>query len=578
MYELRTALSYVIPRRGQLSISVVGLIAVLVIQAITWLILVFFSTTEGIESRWSQKMISVLGPMRVVPTQAYFESPYHQLAFFSGLHQFSPVRLSAQQSTLPYDPSSDPPLPPSLSEWYRSHGSSTSPVATITADLSHLSLPWRFFESTVCHMSIADSEPSASSGLSQYTCLFGVDRMNPSALKAVAELSTPEAERLVHLLRHPTPKTLPILKNLATAIQQFEIVIAEGASILPQQWSQGTRLTASFSFTDEIPAITFQRAGGETVTIPLHSAPPFSIVSLRLSRPPVALPDTTAFPFIPSLGYPVLLPKQMRQHGARIFTTGTFQFSGMNVGNDQTLTIPFFIAGFFDSGILPIGGKLAVTSRQAVMAIQPGFSSDGPIAPSGIIVDLPPSMSLAAVQKTIQDKLDDRFPGLFVAQRYDQYEVTSELFQQLASEHTLFHLLSLIIICVACSNIFSMLFILAHDRRKEIAVLRALGASAASIASIFLLAGLGVGLFGSVLGAALASLTLHYLPELLSLIGAIQGHDLLQQGIYGDIGSQSLSSSTLLFTFITISVTSSLAGVLAAVRACRMNVSEALRS
>ena len=123
-----------------------------------------------------------------------------------------------------------------------------------------------------------------------------------------------------------------------------------------------------------------------------------------------------------------------------------------------------------------------------------------------------------------------------------------------------------------------MLFILAHDRRKEIAVLRALGASAASIASIFLLAGLGVGLFGSVLGAALASLTLHYLPELLSLIGAIQGHDLLQQGIYGDIGSQSLSSSTLLFTFITISVTSSLAGVLAAVRACRMNVSEALRS
>ena len=60
MYEIRTALSYLIPRRGQLSISVVGLIAVLVIQAITWLILVFFSTTEGFESRWSQKIIGAV--------------------------------------------------------------------------------------------------------------------------------------------------------------------------------------------------------------------------------------------------------------------------------------------------------------------------------------------------------------------------------------------------------------------------------------------------------------------------------------------------------------------------------------
>ena len=122
-----------------------------------------------------------------------------------------------------------------------------------------------------------------------------------------------------------------------------------------------------------------------------------------------------------------------------------------------------------------------------------------------------------------------------------------------------------------------MLFILAHDRRKEIAVLRALGASPSSITAIFLLSGLGVGLFGSALGTVLAAITLHYLPEILSIIGSLQGYAVLHQGIYGDITSQTLSLSTTLFAFTAISLTSALAGALAAVRACRMNVSEALK-
>ena len=90
MYEVRTALSYLIPRRGQLSISVVGLIAVFVILAITWLILVFFSTTEGFEFRWSQKIIGAVGPLRIAPTPAYFESPLYHIDMYSSAHSFAP--------------------------------------------------------------------------------------------------------------------------------------------------------------------------------------------------------------------------------------------------------------------------------------------------------------------------------------------------------------------------------------------------------------------------------------------------------------------------------------------------------
>jgi len=247
------------------------------------------------------------------------------------------------------------------------------------------------------------------------------------------------------------------------------------------------------------------------------------------------------------------------------------------MSGEESLSIPFYIAGFFDPGILPIGGKLVLTSRQAVMAIQPDLDTIGPFASSGIIVDAP-LVALDATQASLQHELDTVAPGLFSAQRFDQYEVTSELYQQLASEKTLFRLLSLIIVAVACSNIFSMLFILAHDRRKEIAVLRALGASRPSIMAIFVFAGLGVGLLGSICGSVLAAITLHYLPQILALIGSLQGHAVLHAGVYGDIAPQTISHVTLLFAFGSICLTSAVAGACAAVRACRMNVSEALRS
>lgn len=581
MYELRTAISYLIPRKGQLSISVVGLIAVFVITAITWLILVFFSTTEGIESRWSQKIVGIVGRMRVVPTPAYFDSPYYQLDLFSSSTNYTPQRLDKKirAPSLPYDPSSDPPLPSPLNTWYASHIKEQNPVAALTQVFDKHHLPWRTFDSTVCHLSILALESSPNHSLSQYTCLLGLDAINPKTFIPVSEITAPEVERLLTLLATTPPKSLPPLKALCSSVSDLDVVISRNIEIEGLQISQGTRLKALITFSDSMPQLTLLRPNKKPIQIPITAAPlPISVVKASLVHPPLALTPPSTLTFTPSLGYPALFPKQMRQQGARLLDTGTFQFSGAGVHGTETLSIPFYVAGFFDSGILPIGGKLVITSQQAVLAIQPDLVPDGPYASSGIIIDVPQSYPLDSAQKTVQNAIDTIAPDLFTCQRFDQYEITSELYQQLASEKTLFRLLSIIIIAVACSNIFSMLFILAHDRRKEIAVLRALGAPTTSITAIFLIAGLGVGLVGSTLGAFLAALTLHYLPELLSIIGILQGHAVLQQAIYGDITAQTVSLSTLVFTYCAISLTSAIAGGLAAVRACRTNVSEALRS
>lgn len=576
MYEIRTALSYLIPRRGQLSISVVGLIAVLVIQAITWLILVFFSTTEGFEYRWSQKIIGAVGPLRVAPTPSYFDSPYYQIDLYSGTNSFAPQRLSKKiASPLPsYDPETDPPLHHQLASWYASHSSSPNPIAIATHSLDQSSIPWRAFESTVCHVSIPTVDASASHTLNQYTCVLGLDRLNPETFAAIDQLSSPEVESLLSLLKAPTPALLTVLKPLADSIGHIELALSQPVDGLPA----GTRLSGKISFNDASAELQLHRPDGKLLTIPISQSPlPFSVITAKLVHPPLALPPQETLPYVPSLGYAALLPKQMRQQGARLLETGSFQFSGASMSGEEALSIPFYIAGFFDPGILPIGGKLVLTSRQAVMAIQPDLDAIGPLPSSGIIVDVPMA-AIDATQTSLQNELNAVAPGLFSVQRFDQYEVTSELYQQLASEKTLFRLLSLIIVAVACSNIFSMLFILAHDRRKEIAVLRALGASRPSITAIFVLAGLGVGLLGSICGSILAAITLHYLPQILAFIGSLQGHAVLHAGVYGDITSQTISHITLMFALGSICLTSALAGACAAVRACRMNVSEALRS
>jgi lipoprotein-releasing system permease protein len=539
--------------------------AVLVIQAITWLVLVFFSTTEGIEQRWSQKIIGLVGPMRVIPTAAYFDSPWYQLDFYCTRSGFAPKRLNEKvhETTPNYDPASDPPLPKSLQTWFENHQHAPHPIAHITEWLTSHSIPWRSFETTVCHLEFPSMASSPDRSLSQYTCLFGVDSANLQSLSGVMEVTPIEAERFLHLLRQPALRSHPAMKAFVSSLGQMTIMISKDMPEL--HLHQADRRTVQLEYDNGIPSL-HSRDAEPPVCIPLENLS-FSVLQVAVHHTPIALPSQGNLSHIPSLGYPVLLPKQMRGQGVRLFDSGSFQFTG---AGSTTLSIPCFVAGFFDSGILPIGGKLVVASKSAVTAIQPDLVPEGPMATSGIVVDV--------LSDALLNELNAIEPGLMTAQRYDQYETTTELYQQLASEKTLFRLLSIIIIAVACSNIFSMLFILAHDRRHEIAVLRALGSSKSSITAIFVTAGLGVGLCGSLLGSALAAITLHFLPQLLHIIGAFQGHSLLNQGIYGAIFPQTLSLTTLGFTLTTICCTSALAGAMAAIRACNMNVSEALKS
>ena len=79
MFEFSVACKYLIPRRRQLSVSIISLVSILVISLVVWLIIVFFSVTDGLEKNWIQKLTALTAPIRVTPTPAYYQSYYYQV-------------------------------------------------------------------------------------------------------------------------------------------------------------------------------------------------------------------------------------------------------------------------------------------------------------------------------------------------------------------------------------------------------------------------------------------------------------------------------------------------------------------
>ena len=114
MFELSVACKYLIPRRRQLSVSIISLISILVIALVVWLIVVFFSVTDGLEKNWVNKLTALTAPVRVTPTDAYFNSYYYQIDSISDASGYSHKTIGEKKLALPgdpYDPAFDQEIP-----------------------------------------------------------------------------------------------------------------------------------------------------------------------------------------------------------------------------------------------------------------------------------------------------------------------------------------------------------------------------------------------------------------------------------------------------------------------------------
>jgi len=152
------------------------------------------------------------------------------------------------------------------------------------------------------------------------------------------------------------------------------------------------------------------------------------------------------------------------------------------------------------------------------------------------------------------------------------------LFQAMRMEKMVVGLLLSAIIAVAAFNIVACLILMVSDKRKDIAVLRTLGARSDQIVKLFIIQGSAVGMVGVVLGLILGCLISLFIGDILFFFEMLTGNHVFDPAIYM---ISALPSKLLLKDVLIIVVGASLISILATIypawRAGQVLPAEALR-
>jgi lipoprotein-releasing system permease protein len=163
----------------------------------------------------------------------------------------------------------------------------------------------------------------------------------------------------------------------------------------------------------------------------------------------------------------------------------------------------FAVVGLFEAGMLEYDSALAYVS----------------LADAQRFLDLGDAISGLEVRSTDLDRADRVGAAIAVALGWsyrvrDWKEMNHNLFSAIKLEKTVYFIVLLLIVLVAAFNIVATLVMVVMEKRKDIAILKSMGATRAAIAQIFIYKGLVIGgagtAAGSLLGYALCEILRRY--------------------------------------------------------------------
>jgi lipoprotein-releasing system permease protein len=153
----------------------------------------------------------------------------------------------------------------------------------------------------------------------------------------------------------------------------------------------------------------------------------------------------------------------------------------------------FRLVGIFTSGLYTYDSSFGFTS---VGAAQDFFELGGAV--TGIEVKLADMFDAPAAASRLLTALDE--PGL---RSNNWIELNRNLFTWMKLEKAVMFVILALIVLVAAFNIVSTLFMVVLEKRRDIGVLKSLGASRVVVLQVFLCEGLLIGGLGTGIGAAL---------------------------------------------------------------------------
>jgi len=153
---------------------------------------------------------------------------------------------------------------------------------------------------------------------------------------------------------------------------------------------------------------------------------------------------------------------------------------------------PYTVVGIFESGMFEYDSSLSYISLEEA---QKFFGLGDTV--TGIQV----KVNDVFLAKEISQRLEATLGLSFLAR--DWMQMNQSLFSALKLEKTMMFLLLVLITLVASFNIVGTLTMIVNEKQREIAILKAMGATPQSIMKIFMLNGLVIGLVGTCIGVPL---------------------------------------------------------------------------
>ncbi len=151
-------------------------------------------------------------------------------------------------------------------------------------------------------------------------------------------------------------------------------------------------------------------------------------------------------------------------------------------------TVMVYVGGTFETGMYDIDNSLIIMSINDVQA------AIG-VGAIGLEVKLTDVYAADTVRKDILKKIG---PEFFVR---TWIEMNKNLFSALKLEKLLMYIILLLIILVASFNIISSLIMTVMEKKKDIAILKSIGAKKTSIMKIFMIEGITIGIVGAIVGS-----------------------------------------------------------------------------
>ncbi len=152
------------------------------------------------------------------------------------------------------------------------------------------------------------------------------------------------------------------------------------------------------------------------------------------------------------------------------------------------------------------------------------------------------------------------------------------LFKAVRTEKIMMFMILCLILTVAAFNLISTLVVTVTQKQADIAILRTLGASPATIMRIFMVQGSLIGWIGTIIGVAIGVLAAWNIERIVPMVERLLGFEAMPADVYyiSKLPSQ-LESGDVLFVAIVSIVFSLLATIYPAWRAARTQPAQALR-